>query len=245
MAIQYVGSAASGKVGATTGNSTVALNTGLTGGIASAVAAGDLVIAVFGSSSTADRTLSITDGTNAYTDVATEQYASSTFDANMRVAYKFMGDTPDTSTTFGPTGAATDAGATAVYVFRGVDPTTPLDGVTPVPGSATNTSRVVPPDITPSTAGAFPVFAGAAAHNGGVDTFTSGDLTGFLTNGGANDTNDVTIGIGHINNWTTGATNAATWGHSQADSTSFSWVGLAFVLRAKVITFNYGMIFGY
>jgi hypothetical protein len=225
MAVQFVGGATASKVGATSGNSTVALNSGLTGGIASAAAAGDLVIAVYGTGSTADRTLAITSG---YTLIASELYSNDTFDTNLRVAYKFMGGTPDTATTFGPTGNTADAGAMAVYVFRGVDPDTPLD-VAAVTGQAINTSRVVPPDITPSTAGAFPVVAGAAAHNGGVDTFTSSDLTDFRTVGG-NDTNDVTIGVGHQDNWSSGATNYATWGHSQADSTGFCWAAVTFVV---------------
>jgi hypothetical protein len=248
MAIVFVGENSAGKAGATTGTTTIALNTGLTGGTRTAVQEGDLVIAVFGSGSTADRTLSITDGTTEYTLVDSELFSADTYDTNLRVAYKFMGPTPDTSTTFGPTGATTDSGAMAVYVFSGVDPTTPFDGVTPVPATGIDTSRVVPPDITPVTAGAFPVFAGAAAHSGGTDTFTSGDLVGFTTQGGSNDTNDITIGIGHIDNWTSGATNAATWGHSQADSTNFSWAALAFVLRpfvAAAVPFNYGVIFGY
>jgi hypothetical protein len=230
MAIQFVGGATAGKAGATSGNTTIALNSGLTGGIASAVSAGDLVIAVFGTGSTADRTLAITDGTTNYTLIGTELYANDTFDTNLRVAYKFMGGTPDTATTFGPTGSANDAGAMAVYVFRGVDSTTPLD-VSAATTTIINSLLVVPPDVTPSTAGAFPVVAGAAAHNGGVDTFTSSDLTDFRTQGGTNDTNDVTIGIGHQDNWTSGATNYATWGCTQATSNTYSCAAVTFVLR--------------
>lgn len=232
--IQFVGGATASKVGATSGNSTIALSSGLSGGIASAVSAGDLVIAVYGTGSTADRTLAITDGASNYTLIGSEQFQTDTFATNLRVAYKFMGGTPDSSTTFGPTGNAADAGAMAVYVFRGVDSGTPLD-VAAVQASAGDTSRVVPPDITPSTAGAYPVVIGAAAHNGGVDTFTSGDLTDFQTVGG-NDTNDVTIGIGHQPDWSSGATNFATWGHSQADSTSFSWAATTIALRPVVTT---------
>lgn len=229
MDIEFVGGATASKAGGTSGNSTIALSSGLTGGIASAVAEGDLVIAAFGTGSTANRTLAITDGSSAYTLIGAEQYSDDTFDTNLRIAYKFMGATPDASTTFGPTGNGQDAGAMAVYVFRGVDPTTPLD-VAAVQATGINTSRVVPPDITPVTAGAYPVVIGAAAHNGAVDTFTSGDLTDFMTVG-ANDTNDVTLGIGHDPAWSGGATNYATWGHSQADSTSFSWAATTIALR--------------
>ncbi len=233
--IQFVGSATAGKAGATTGNTTITLNSGLNDGIASSVSAGDLVIAVFGTGATANRTLAITDGSTGYTLVDSELYQDDTLDTNLRVAYKFMGGTPDTTTTFGPTGAVEDSGAMAVYVFRGVDPTTPLD-VAAVSGQAADTSRVVPPDITPSTAGAYVVTVGAAAHNGGVDTFTSTDLVDFWTQGGTNDTNDVTLGVGHQNNWSSGATNYATWGHSQTDSTSFSWAAITLALRPEATT---------
>jgi hypothetical protein len=230
MAIEFVGGNTAGKAGGTSGTSTIALDAGLTGGIASAVAAGDLVIAVFATGSTANRTLSITDGSTEYTLIDAEQYGADIFDTNLRVAYKFMGGTPDTATTFGPTGNAADSGAMAVYVFRGVDSSTPLD-VAAVPATGTGTSRVVPPDITPSTAGAFVVVAGSAGHNGGVDTFTSSDLTDFRTQGGTNDTNDVTLGIGHQADWASGPTNYATWGHTQADSADFSWAAITLALR--------------
>lgn len=235
MAIQFVGGNTAGKVGATSGNTTIALNSGLTGGIAAAVSAGDLVIAVFGTGSVGDRTLAITDGTNPYSLINSELFADDTFDTNLRVAYKFMGGTPDTATTFGPTGNAADAGAMAVYVFRGVDSSTPLD-VAAVPATGINTSRPNPAGITPTTAGAFGVFVGATGHNGGIDTFTSGDLTDFLTVAGGNDTNDVTIGIGHIDNWTSGEINPAAFGHSQVDSTSYAWAAMSIVLRPAADT---------
>jgi hypothetical protein len=228
MAIEFVGGAVANKAGATSGNTTITLSSGLTGGIAAAVATNDLVIAVFGSASTADRTLAITDGTNPYTLIDSELYSDDLFDTNLRVAYKFMGGTPDTTTTFGPTGNAADAGGMAVYVFRGVDTSTPLD-VAAVPATGNGSGLPNPAGITPTTAGAFGVFAGATAHNGGSDTFTS-SLANFRTTG-ANDNNDVTIGIGHVNDWTSGEINPAAFGHSQADSADFSWAAMSIALR--------------
>ncbi len=227
--IDFVGGENAGKVGATSGTSIIALDTGLTGGLASGVSAGDLVMAVFGTGSTADRTLSITDGTTEYTEFGTEQYSNDVFDTNLRVAYKFMGGTPDTATTFGPTGNAADAGAMAVYVFRGVHAT--VNDVAVTVATGINTSRADPPAITPVTAGAFIVCIGAAAHNGGADTFTSSDLTDFLTRPGGDDTNDVTIGIGYKPDWVSGPFDAAAFGHSQADSVDFSWCAKTIALR--------------
>jgi hypothetical protein len=222
MAIQFVGGATANKVGNTVATSTIALDSGLTGGIASAVSAGDLVIAAFATGSVADRTLSITDGSSK--------------DTNLRVAYKFMGGTPDTATTFGPTGNVDDAGAMAVYVFRGVDTGTPLD-VAATTATGTNSGLPNPPSITPITAGAFPVHIGACGHSGGADTFTSGTLVDFMTDG-ANDTNDATIGIGHVDNWTSGASDPAAFGFSQVDSNTFSWAALSLVLRPAANTNN-------
>jgi hypothetical protein len=232
VAIQFVGGATSAKVGATSGDTTIALNSGLAGGLAAAVAAGDFVIAVFGTGSTVDRTLAITDGTNPYTLIDSELYSDDTIDTNLRVAYKVMGGTPDTATTFGPTTDAADSGAMQVYVFRGVNVATPLD-VAAVPATGIDTSRADPPSITPSTAGSFIVCVGAAGHNGAVDTFTSGDLTDFQTVGGLNDTNDITTGIGHIDNWTSGAFDAAAFGHTQADFNGYSWAAMSIVLRPE------------
>lgn len=218
--IQFVGGNTAAKAGAASGNTTIALGSGLTGGIDSAVATDDLVIAVFGSASFgSDRTLAITDGTNNYTLIGSEQFegGGGGHAINLRTAYKFMGVSPDASTTFGPTGNSTDAGAMAVYVFRGVNKTTPLD-VTVKQSTIANSLLANPPSITPVTAGAFIVCVGGAAHGGGVDTFTSSDLVQFQTIG-SDDFSDVTIGIGHKDDWTSGAFDAAAFGCTQTDST--------------------------
>lgn len=231
MGIVFVGGNTGIVAGATSGNTTIALNAGLTGGIASAAAAGDLVIAAYATSSAGDRTLAITDGTTAYTLIDTELWADDTYDTNLRVCYKVMGSTPDAATTFGPTGNISDAGAMAVYVFRGVDATTPLD-VAAVPSTILSTSRPDPPAITPVTAGAFIVGVGAAGHSGGTDTFTSADLLSFLTVG-SNDSNDVTLGIGHFK-WMPGKNDPAAFGHTQSDSISFSSAAMTIALRPAV-----------
>jgi hypothetical protein len=223
--IQFVGGNTSSKVGATSGNTTISLSSGLTGGIASAAAEGDLVIAAFASgSSTSSRTLAITDGTNNYTTIE-KMVDGAPVDAHLRVAYKFASG--DTSTTFGPTGSTNDAGAMAVYVFRGVDSTTPMD-VTHTTASGSGTTNANPPSIEPVTAGAFIVCVGASGHLSGADTFTSSDLTDFQTDG-ANDSNDVTLGIGHIDNWTSGAFNASAFGG--VPNNSASWVAMSIALR--------------
>jgi hypothetical protein len=159
--------------------------------------------------------------------VGSEQYSDDDRDTNLRVAYKFVSG--DTATTFGFTGSAQDAGAMAVYVFRGVDQTTPLD-VAAQQTTGTDSALANPPSITPTTAGAFIVCIGAAGHLGGTGTFTSSDLTDFLTIG-HNDTNDVTLGVGHKDDWTSGAFDAAAFGFSLSSGTSYSWAATTIALR--------------
>lgn len=222
--IQFVGSALTTKLGATTGDTTIDLTSGLTGGISTSAQSGDLVIAMFGTSSTADRTLSITDGTNAYTLISSELYSitGSGSAVNIRVAYKFI--TSDTATTFGPTGAVGDAGATAVYVFRNVDTTTPLD-VAATTASGSNTSSPNPPGITPVSDQTFIVALGGTPRS---DTFTSPDLTQFITTV-STDTRVLTIGIGHKANWSGGTFNPAPFGTSTG--LLRTWVAMTIALR--------------
>lgn len=226
--IQFVGGNTATKAGATSGTSTIALNSGLTGGIASAVSNGDFVIAVFAAGTAADRTLSITDGTNPYTLIGSELYADDTIDANLRVAYKVVSG--DTATTFGPTGGSGEAAAMAVYVFRGVNVATPIDVTTTV-ATNINSALANPPSILPVTPGAFVVCAGAGGHFRGVATFTSSDLSGFLTAGFDGTSQDVTVGVGHIPNWEAGAVDAAAFGFSAADTTNASWAAITCALR--------------
>lgn len=226
MAIEFVGAAKAAKIGTTSGNSTIPLASGLTGGIAGSVSEGDLVIAVFATGSTANRTLSITTG---YTLIDSELYADDSKDTNLRVMYKFMGSTPDTVTTFGPTGSASDAGAMVVYVFRGVDATTPLD-VAAVSATGINSPLANPPSITPVTAGAFIVCAGGAGHAENVDTFASSDLTQMFTIG-INDSNDATVGVAHKNDWSSGAFDPAQWTFTGGALTTYSWAAMTIALR--------------
>lgn len=228
--IQFVGGNIASKLGATSGNSTLALNSGLTGGIASAVSNGDLVIAAFATSSAADRTLAITDGTNNYTLIASELYANDDLDTNLRVAYKFVSG--DTATTFGPTGNADEGGATAVYVFRGVNATTPLDA-TATTATGTNALQPDPPAITPVTSGAFVVSVGASAHISGTAVYnTPSDLIAFRSVGHSDNYADGTMGIGHKDDWVSGSFNPAAWTHPNNTNTSLaSWAALTLALR--------------
>lgn len=221
--IQYVGGFAQGFVGSTS-NITISL-TSLTGGIASAPAEGDIVVVYFGTGSNTIRISQMS--VSGYQTVAS-LFATDTYRANLIVAHKFMGSTPDTSFVLtNGTASVDDAGAVAVHVFRNVDPFLPLD-VALTTASAPNTGVPNPPAITPTTQNAVIVSGAAAAHIGGVLTFTSSDLTDFVTAGG-NDTRDVTIGAGYYD-WDSGAFDPAQFGGGTTADTS-SWAAVTLALR--------------
>jgi hypothetical protein len=227
--IGYVGGQVGGFAG-TVSNTDVSFN--LSNGIGAALAvpqAGDLVVISFCVGSTADRTLSITNtaGT-AYTLIGSELYADDTFDANLRVAYRFMPGTPETDFRFaGGTGNAADAGRYTVQVFRGVDTSTTLD-VAAVTATGINTRLVNPPSITPTTVGSVIVVVGGAASSTG-GTFTTTGLEDFIA-GSTADTNDAQIGSGW-RRWTSGAYDHGAFTAGGTDTTNDSWASVVFALR--------------
>jgi hypothetical protein len=211
---QYVGGNSGAWAGATSGNTTVSL-TALTGGIASSAQAGDLVIAVYATGSSADRTLSITDGSTAYTLIGSELYNNGLFvDANLRVAYKLL-TAADASVTFGPTGNTSDAGVAAVYVWRGVNASTPLD----IAANQTQSAAIARPQpVTPVTSGAVIIGIVGAGIPATPSNFSASYLSGFVTRT-SSDTNSAVVGIGYVN-WTGGTYTPAQWtggGNDAAD----------------------------
>jgi hypothetical protein len=228
--IQLVGYTTGTKAGSTSGTTTLSL-TALTGGIGTAAQAGDLVVAFYSVSIAAasgDQTFSITDGTTEYS-LITEVYAPGSYSANLRVAYKVMGGTPDTTTTFGPTTSGNSAGAMAVYVFRGVNASTPVDVAAVVATGTTGTAD--PGGVTPATSGAFVVMAASFGSIVTGNMGQGGDLTSFTSTLG-NDLIDTTLGVG-ISGPTSSAFNPAALTDSQTHST---WGSVTFALRPEAST---------
>ena len=227
--LQYVGGATQGYLG-TTSNITFSL-TSLTGGLASAPAEGDLVIVCFATNP--DDTGQISYRISGYTELA-NLYAIDTDRAQLQVGYKIMTSSPDTSVTItGGTADIDQAGAIAVHVWRNVDSSTPFD-VTSTTVQETNTVLADPPSITPITSGAVIVAAGAGGHLEGLDTYSSSDLSNFLTSGG-NDTHDVTIGLGS-SSWTSGPFDPAQFTFSDTDSTAYAACAITMALRPATIS---------
>jgi hypothetical protein len=227
--IQYVGGYVQGFEG-TSSTISVSLGGTLSGGIASSPSVGDLVIVYFAVGANSDINIIIGESPAPYTEIV-ELYSNDSYDTNLAVAYRQLtgGLTGDLSTfaISGGTGGNTFAGAVAVQVWRNVDG---FD-VTQTTATGTNSVLCKPPAITPITTGAVVVSGGAGAHNQGIRTFSSSDLTAFLTAGGA-DGSAVTIGLGH-KEWTSGAFDPAQFTFSGSDSTSYSWAAVTLALRPK------------
>lgn len=231
MALEYVG----GKTAAVTGSTATVTNVSLTdlsGGLASAPAAGDIVIVGYTVAATADRVIGVT--TSGYTEVA-ELYANDTIDANLSVSWKIMGATPDTSVSVSATGGSTDGAVVAIRVWRGADSTTPMD-VTPTTATHLNTWTPDPPAITPVTSGAVIEVIGAGAA--GIDVsqmgaMSSSQLSNFLTASpapGGSAARSSGIGVGNFA-WSSGSFNPNAFSVSGTSSTTYSAASVTLALR--------------
>lgn len=203
--LQYVG----GKAVTFAGGTSIGIVslTDLTGGLASEPAAGDYVVVGY-AISTQNRTpvLTITgNSAGAYDLLAGPVVGDASFDTRLYVRGKRMGATPDTTITRSATGNSSDNGGIAVHVWRGVDPTTPMD-VTRTTASGTP-ARPDPPAITPVTAGAMIVTIGAGVSDSAWNTPSY--LSGFLQSNFAGST-WISIGVGSVA-WTSGAYDPAAW----------------------------------
>jgi len=240
MAIQYVGGTITPRTGSTSGNTTITLSSGLTGGSRAAVAENDLVIAMYNTTAQADRTLDITDGSSGYSVLGSEQYVDNpgglARDLNLRIGWKFMGSTPDGATTFGPSGGLQENAVTAVAVYSGVDLTTPFDVAEQI---VTNTTSLLadPSSITPVTANALilAIVGGAGPFAIFPPNYATSDMTMRLV---ANSTsvnpfsNVAYLGIAE-KAWTGGAFDPAAWTNASS-TTNCSSAAFTFALRPAV-----------
>lgn len=216
--IAFVGGYTEAFIGQT-GNRTISF-TSLVGGLDTRPQKNDLVILCYATGSTANRNMANYVTGSGFTVHQDLIAVGATYDTNLGIYYKFMGDTPDTSITLiGGTSSTSDAGTVAVHVWRNVDPSNPLD-VTTTTGSSTTSAAADPPAITPVSPGAFILVIGAGAHAQGTQYFASPEdaVTAFFTNG-ADDTNDITLGIGVYREWVSGSYNPVAFRFSSATTT--------------------------
>ena len=227
MALTSVG----GQVGQFAGTAgSTPLTFALSGGTDAVPLEGDLVIVSFATGSTVDRDLLIRTSAAGidYTEV-TELAALDSSVTNLVVAYRFMPEPPETFCSIvGGTGSTADAGAWTVHVFRGVDPSTPLD-VTVATATGINGRVANPPAITPTTAGAVILVVGAGAGaTGGL--YTAGYLTDFRATTQVDNT-DVNIASGYLAWDGSGAYDPAAFGGGGTTTTADSWATVTLALR--------------
>lgn len=224
MALTYVGGNSAAVAGSTTVGASMSL-TALTGGSGSTAQTGDIVVVLVGIGSQGVNAPTMS--TTGYTTIAT-LYADDTNDANLLVAYKVMGGTPDTVVDTNPSGNNARALAAAVHVWRGVDTTTPLD-VTSTTATGINTGQPTPPAITPVTSGSVIICCGVSGEaNPASATFTTATLSNFVANG-SSDTNSTNVGIGSFA-WSSGTYTPATFGGGSLSSAN-SWAAVSLALR--------------
>ena len=248
MAITFVGS----HVGthAATSAQTVNFSSLLdSGGAAPTLQQGDIVYVAVENASTLDR--SIAGGADigvpsGYTGLGVHDYRNDSNDSNFRVSRKLMGVTPDTSVAIPPSNATTAGVAYAIYVFRGVNTTTPESPTIVVTG-AINTGVANAAAIIPVTAGSWVVvFGGAAVAAGAVFTNPAGfDATTnyFRSATITTTTNDANIGGAIYTGWTTGSYDPAAFGGSTSTNTG-SWSAATLALNPIVTHTSTGVLTG-
>lgn len=191
---------------------------------------GDLIVGAYATGATADRTLSITDGTNPYTLIASELWQIDTRHVNLRVAYKLMGTTPDTSITFGAPGNTGEAGAMLVLQFRNVSQTSPIGST--ATALQPNSVLVNPAAVTPTTVGSLAVFVGGGANDlFGNYTGLSSIYNQFNFEKG-NSTIDAAIFSGVIP-YTGGTIDPGPCTFDQTDSANWASVAVSFVVNPE------------
>jgi hypothetical protein len=196
--------------------------TSLTGGLASSPASGDFVVAMALSVRGSDMDLSA----SGYTQIA-ELHADDNVDTNLYVGRKFMGGSPDSSVTF--SSDITNLFVLGVSVWRGVDPTTPLD-VTPVTATGINSGIPNPPAITPVTAGSRIIVIGGSPRGTNDLTQAGSELANFMSDT-ATGGSIHHLAFGHYDDWVSGSFDPTAFQIDGSDSTSHSWAAATIALR--------------
>ncbi len=197
---------------------------------------GDLVIVATGWSHTTDGNPEVY--TNGYSEL-TDQVGADTRDANLSINYKIMGATPDSGVTCYGSGYQSPVygDLCLAHVWRGADPTTPID-VTTTTATAANSAVFDSPAITPVTTGAQVLSIGlsTAAASAGDTTITAPtDYTNQLDHNSNGTTHSIQAGIASKAWSGSGAENPAAWTNITT-TTSDSWVAATLAIRPFIET---------
>lgn len=193
--------------------------------------AGDFILVFYSVSSNGCSSSLLSMASSGWTVIA-NLFANDSYENSLIAAYKFMGETPDATVAFTVSGtgyvSGEDTRAGTALLFRGVDPSTPLD-VSALTATTLNTVRPNPPSITPIIEGSFIVATGSGAHRAGTQTFSCSNMPDFVSVG-INDFNDTTIGSGVVE-WVSGAFDPSQFTFSGSDSTSNACCAITLALR--------------
>jgi hypothetical protein len=226
--IDFVGGSTATAAG-TAGNHTVSLAGTLSGGLSSSPQEGDIVVVAINLPTTStDLGLFINEA--GWTNLADLHSLDSTT-TNFGVFYKVMGPTPDASFSF-PGFSDVIAMATAVHVYRNVDPNSPIDVATTT-ATGNDLGQPNPPSITP-TNNAKLVVAGAASLATSIPSLTQpgSELSNFIS-ANSSDNRAAAIGLGWANGSAGVAFDPVAWTGGSA-STSASWAAATVALRPKI-----------
>jgi len=229
MAITFVGSLTFQAAGAASGTTTVALS-GLrdAAGVQPTWADNDFAIINYATGYTAD--LNYTPPTDYTEDI--EVFISPTLGTNHCLWWNFI-LAADTQVLVPASGHSQAAMGGTIFVFRGVDTSTPFD-VARVQASATAAARPNPGAITPTTAGAWIVALGAAATTTASVLTNPGDLsatTNHFRSAAQADTTDIVVGTGIKTDWSSGAFDPAVWTGNVAGGAGDTWSAFTLALR--------------
>jgi len=185
--------------------------TSLYDGIGASPAQNDIVLVFLSAAMNSDVDFS-TYKPSGYT-VNADLYANDGLDSNLGVFYKIMGSTPDTSVSI-------SSGLTKlqwlVYVFRGVNTTTPLDATTTT-NTRIDSADGLSPSITTVTANAMVLSAYGTGDFNSLTAAPSGYTveTGGLSGYGR-------IGVGYKLKATAGLESPSAWDHSATSTLNSS-----------------------
>lgn len=222
--VQFVGMKVASAV--TNGAAQASLTlSGLSGGLNTSPLPGDMVVVTAVLNDSTDIAITIGSG---YTLIGTELKAPGG-GPNMRTSYKVMGGSPDSSVvvTFG---ALTSAPCIIeARVYRGFDPSTPIDVTATTATGGPSSTTANPPSITPVTPGSLIVAVGAGYTATTPTNFSSSDLSSFQQLTYTVGTTTM-IGSGHTAWSGSGANDPAAFGGGWASS-GF-WAAITYAIRS-------------
>lgn len=202
--------------------------TSLTGGVASAPAAGDIVIIGWAPcpNLTPDLDVSVT----GYTEAADVYAPGSGVDTNLGAFYKVMGGVPDTTAELSATGGALFEGSYVIHVWRGQH-ATPIGVVETATGTDQNPN---PPEIEPAAERSVIICIGANSCSSSSEdvpapTQVTAELSNFIGQESIGGGDQTAAGIGSIFWDGIGPFNPAAW---DGKGNGFTWAAISLELRS-------------